>query len=218
MFFLKKERLQNLKEMIYVFLCIVFLGSIMMFFSQEAIVIGINKYRSAFWDNGAHILDFCGSFWGYIIFFVGVFFVKKNLYTFILSGGSFFFSSLIVQVLKRFFFNCMRPHTFMSLYGYFPENLERYMSFPSGHTTTAFVMASIVLLTFRKNKTKIVWFVFAFLVLISRLYLGMHFYRDVYVGMVIGMGSVLLTSFFLMPIELFFRDKTRERRFSYYES
>ncbi len=61
-------------------------------------------------------------------------------------------------------------------------------SFPSGHTTAAFEMATAMFLCFRSDKKKIAWLfpVLAFCVLGSRVYLMVHYATDVLAGLIIG--------------------------------
>ncbi len=57
-------------------------------------------------------------------------------------------------------------------------------TFPSGHTQTAFSVAALMALLFRRHRAW--WFSWAALVGISRVYLGSHFPFDVLAGACIG--------------------------------
>ncbi len=100
-------------------------------------------------------------------------------------------TSAIVQFLKHIVFsNQVRPaeffketHELMFVPGL---EMAHYNSFPSGHTATAFAMF-FTLSLFAKNKYwGILFFTLALLVGVSRVYLMQHFFRDVYVGSIIG--------------------------------
>ena len=65
-------------------------------------------------------------------------------------------------------------------------------SFPSGHTTSAFAMATSLSLSYRKWYVAVPSYIYAGFVGYSRMRLGVHFPSDVLGGMVIGIGSGLL--------------------------
>jgi membrane-associated phospholipid phosphatase len=65
-------------------------------------------------------------------------------------------------------------------------------SFPSGHTTSAFAMATALTLSYQEWYVAVPAYVYAGLVGYSRMRLGMHFPSDVFGGMVIGIGSGFL--------------------------
>jgi len=77
----------------------------------------------------------------------------------------------------------------------------KYHSFPSGHATSAFAMAfMIVLLTHRTNHRWIGWvsLVIAALIGISRIYRGVHWPSDVIAGVFFGCGTAALAYLFLL--------------------
>ena len=98
---------------------------------------------------------------------------------------------LVVELVK---FVIHRPRPFLRLtqariVGYRPIG----RSFPSGHTSEAFFMATLMAQHFHSS----VWVVFllyaaAFLVGITRLYIGAHYPRDVLAGAILGNAWGLL--------------------------
>ncbi|MCI0472006.1 MAG: phosphatase PAP2 family protein, partial [Ignavibacteria bacterium] len=69
---------------------------------------------------------------------------------------------------------------------------DRY-SFPSGHTATAFSMATILTLRYPDEPFVIAGsFLYAGFVGYGRMYLGVHYPSDVFTGMLIGAGSSAL--------------------------
>ena len=66
-------------------------------------------------------------------------------------------------------------------------------SFPSGHTTCSFAMATSLSLTYPKWYVIAPSFVWASSVAYSRMHLGVHYPSDVLVGAILGSGSAYLT-------------------------
>ena len=78
----------------------------------------------------------------------------------------------IVELI-RFFWQRPRP---------FPENIEP--SFPSGHAAFSFALSFVV---YQYNKKAgIFFFTASFLIVISRVFLGLHWLSDIVVGVLIG--------------------------------
>ena len=65
-------------------------------------------------------------------------------------------------------------------------------SFPSGHTSSAFAMATAMSLSTKKWHVAVPSYAYACAVGYSRMRLGVHFPTDVLGGMVLGIGSSLL--------------------------
>jgi len=65
-------------------------------------------------------------------------------------------------------------------------------SFPSGHTSSAFAMATAVTLSTKKWYVAVPSYLYACGVGYSRIRLGVHFPSDVFGGMIVGIGSSLL--------------------------
>lgn len=66
-------------------------------------------------------------------------------------------------------------------------------SFPSGHTMAAFALYTFLALVItRKKGTAIMLFVTALLVGISRVYLVQHFFKDIYLGAILGLLLAVL--------------------------
>lgn len=66
-------------------------------------------------------------------------------------------------------------------------------SFPSGHTSSAFATATAITLSTKKWYIGVPAFAYAGLVGYSRMRLGAHYGSDVLVGIIVGVGSSLLT-------------------------
>jgi len=109
---------------------------------------------------------------------------------------------LLVHVCKKWLFNgfprpveYLKDVTFHQIPG---ETLNHWQSFPSGHTTTAFMLATALILCIPKKRgLHPILISLAFLVGFSRIYLMQHFWVDVLAGALLGICSTLL-SFYLL--------------------
>ena len=103
-------------------------------------------------------------------------------------------SQVIVQGLKKVL-SRERPYKIIEQLNTFGIDLSDY-SFPSGHTTASFSIASTLAL----NIPKLSIFVFslALIIGISRIYLGVHYPTDVAAGIILGVGTSLLVHMYLL--------------------
>lgn len=104
------------------------------------------------------------------------------LYSFLLSG-------LVTQLLKNLI-SSPRPRLYFEpgTYLYFIDDvtLSGSSGFPSGHTATAFAIATVMILMMRNKQLQVLILMAALLVGYSRIYLAQHFLLDVIVGAAIG--------------------------------
>jgi membrane-associated phospholipid phosphatase len=75
-------------------------------------------------------------------------------------------------------------------------------SFPSGHTSTAFTLATSLSLEYPKWYIIAPSYLYACTVGYSRLYLGVHYPSDVLIGALVGTGSAYLTHLINKKIKL----------------
>ena len=66
------------------------------------------------------------------------------------------------------------------------------LSFPSGHTSSAFTFAMAIALVLKKKGVSVAAFIFAFLMGISRIYVGVHYPTDVIVGAFVGIVYAII--------------------------
>lgn len=127
-----------------------------------------------------------------IILFVliGVFVNKR---AFVLALVSFAFAGLSAQALKRFVFSDrLRPHavfdyeTWHRVEGF---ALAENFSFPSGHSAVAFAIALSIAASVSSKAVKVFSLCIAMVIAFSRMYLLMHFYHDVFAGILLGLLS-----------------------------
>ncbi len=104
---------------------------------------------------------------------------------------SYCLSGIIAQILKNIF-PMPRPFVYFRSLGKAIYNIPgvtltaSHASFPSGHTTSAFALLTVLLLVFPKNKWNILFIFLTILVGYSRMYLNNHFLFDVFSGSIIG--------------------------------
>jgi len=120
----------------------------------------------------------------------------RKIYYGILSALSFIFSTVVVQTIKHFIYpNMPRPSAYfektLNLH-YVPYvELWKTNSFPSGHTAGAFTVFLILAIVYKNKYLDVFFFVIAFLVGLSRVYLLQHFFIDTYFGALIGVTITL---------------------------
>lgn len=102
----------------------------------------------------------------------------------------------------------MRPRPFTSL-GYTPLVEETGWSFPSGHTSSSFA-AAIVLLINRKWRG-IPYLLLAGVIAFSRLYLQVHYPLDILGGCVMGCLSALCSNYILNRPYITFFDNLQDK-------
>ncbi len=104
---------------------------------------------------------------------------------------------LLVNFFKKIVFtDSPRPTQFFNdetgLHVVEGVRLHCWQAFPSGHTTTAFALALALALLIRHRGITLALLVLACVAGISRMYLLLHFFVDVYAGAALGMCSAAL--------------------------
>ena len=107
----------------------------------------------------------------------------------------FLLCGLVAQLIK-YFFPMPRPRTLLgdTHYPYFIDGFTHVGngSYPSGHTTTAFGLATILSLFDGNKKRGLIYLLGALGVAYSRIYLAQHFLQDVFAGAIVGIAGALL--------------------------
>lgn len=141
-----------------------------------------------------------GWFWGAII----VLFLFIGFEKALMLGASLLLSSSI-STSAKFWFNALRPigffeklhlkwHTVDWVY------INYHLSFPSGHTTTAFAIFTMLTLFVINKNWGFLFIILAWLTGYSRTYLFQHFPVDVLGGAFIGVFSSVLVYYILMKV------------------
>ena len=99
----------------------------------------------------------------------------------------------ITQALKRI---VHRPRPYITHPDINNLKTEPDASFTSGHTSTAFAIATSFLLNHPTNSMlKYIVFLYAFLMGYARMYMGVHYPLDAFVGSFVGIGSAFASQF-----------------------
>jgi len=122
-------------------------------------------------------------------------------------------SGFLVQFLKRYVFSSMdRPASFLDLMPGLALvegiDLHHHLSFPSGHTTTAFAILLIAGFIIGRRWLTSSLVLLACFTGLSRVYLSQHFLVDILAGSVIGLLSALLFYWYFQRIKRDWLDKS----------
>ncbi|MEQ9402983.1 MAG: phosphatase PAP2 family protein [Cyclobacteriaceae bacterium] len=177
----------------------------LLFLILGVMFISLSKHGDGvLWMNSLHndFLNFFFRVWTYVgdwMVFAAIAIVllirkRRFGYIFLLIGAV---QGLISWTLKQFFFDdTPRPGKYFEGQNVLDlvegVELREFNSFPSGHTMTAFAMATFLTFVIARKEWAVILLIFAVLVGLSRLYLNQHFMIDVTTGSVIGVGVSLI--------------------------
>ncbi len=183
------------------------LGTLLLLCSKGELHLLLCQPHTPFLDTIIPIFSDLVDWLPYLIVFLLLFY-RAGWATFLASN--LLLSTLIVQPIKHLV-NAPRPLT------WFAENMpdvslplvegvrmNHWLSFPSGHTTTFFVLffsLSIILCAENikgKNILSFICFLCASFGAYTRIYLSQHFALDIFAGILIAILSTLLLYYFLV--------------------
>ena len=116
----------------------------------------------------------------------------------------FILNLIIVNLLLKNIFTRVRPFNIVNYANLLIPTLKDG-SFPSGHTSYAFTIFTIVLFMAKKKSLKVLTGILAVLIAFSRLYLYVHFPTDVIGGVIIGFILAILA------MKIYFSKNIREK-------
>jgi len=138
----------------------------------------------------------CARFLPYLILVSGLIFAfrSNNLYLFIVPFSSAFFSRFVIDYLIYPVYKRERPPKVRKTTLLIP--LPRTPSFPSGHASFFFGFSFLFLL-YNLN-LGIAFLVISFINSLFRVYCGVHWFRDVVGGIIVGFLSSLIIHYIFM--------------------
>ena len=156
--------------------------------------VDLNPYHRSTLDTIFVWITFMGDGWFTIIVFV-ILLIRRHWSKATQVMAAFLLSALVAQILKNLF-SMPRPKQFFppGAYPYFIKGVTGigFASFPSGHTTSIFALATLLAIFAKNRNTRIACLLGAVLVGYSRIYLGQHFLGDVLMGSCIGTITAVL--------------------------
>ena len=168
-------------------------------FQKPEIILFINQHNNNYIDVFFTYITKLGE--APIVVFTLLFVLIKQRSDFWRIAIAFSVMGIFMYLCKfHFFEDNVRPRAFINndKLLHFIQGVEMHLrhTFPSGHTTTAF-LSFFLLSSFTKNKYIIFLnLALAASVAYSRMYLGQHFFEDVFVGSFVGvMIGVIALSF-----------------------
>lgn len=181
-----------------IFSMLFILGSILLIsqYSQAEIHLWSNHHHYPWLDAIMPWLTYLGDGWIYLILAIySVLLLERRAFMSVLFTALL---TLIFSSSLKAYFNEDRPMKYFADRGIELNEVAgvkpRYQhSFPSGHTTTAFAAWGILAFWWRKKHWQFLAFLVAVSIGYSRIYLNMHFLRDVGAGASLGTFVVLLS-------------------------
>jgi membrane-associated phospholipid phosphatase len=149
----------------------------------------LNSYHNSIADFSFYYITYLGDGWFAVFLSVVLFAFPKTRKLAIVVFVAYAVSGLLAQLVKNLV-EASRPSVYFTLEQYHKfvagVDLAGAHSFPSGHTTTAFSLATVLACYTQNKKVQILYLVLAVAAGYSRIYLGQHFLTDVLVGALFG--------------------------------
>ena len=178
-------------------LALAIVGVLQLVYSQEQLMQWVNSRNNEIADLLFPYITYMGD--GAFSVVVCLLLLLYNWRVGLMAFASFALSALTSLFLKSVVYpNSPRPLLFFehSTYEYHiikGLDIYSYGSFPSGHTTTAFALFTILAFLDKRKNRAWMWLLLGILTGYSRVYLFQHFVEDAYAGSLVGtLSSVLI--------------------------
>ncbi len=179
-------------------------------YTKEELFLSVNLNHNSIADQFFKFLTHVGDGLMFIAIVLILLFVEYRKS--ILALFIYLISSQVAQFLKRVVFEDVpRPKKYFEglqeLHFIDGVQVHNMVSFPSGHTTSAFALATFLTIISKNKNIGFLYLILATLIGYSRMYLAQHFYEDVMMGSIIGVLSAFITQYFLMRTNWYNNDK-----------
>lgn len=175
--------------------------ALLLSFSKRVLHVEMNEYNSLVFDYFFKYITYLGDGIMFGVLIIVFFFIKKRMSLVFAIGGVL--TLLLTHLFKKIIFKGIpRP---VKLIGseelHLVEGVKNalYNSFPSGHTTTAFAICTILILYHSNKSIQYLWVLLAVLAGLSRVYLSQHFLVDVFAGSILGVCIGFISMMFVLP-------------------
>jgi len=171
-------------------------GIVQIFCRQGIVILWVNKHHSAWADVFFKYATYLGD--GRFCVAVGLVALGWSRRKGALILATFVVSGLVSQLIKtQFFSQEPRPGQYFAKtlhYLHRVEGVELHLwnSFPSGHTTSAFALYTLLVFWAKSPILKCFWLLLAVVVAYSRMYLLQHFLVDVWAGSLLGTAVAVI--------------------------
>jgi membrane-associated phospholipid phosphatase len=180
-------------------------------FSKAEIHLWINHLNSPFFD--VFFLYFTNFGSGLFVVAVGIALLFKKIRYGLYVIISWALSGILVQLIKHSLFrNIERPVNYFQQITelHLVEGVKQlhYLSFPSGHSASAFGLFLCLSFIYRKPAWQVLSFCAALLISYSRMYLSQHFLVDIWFGSFLGICCASAVIFYMESSQVKWFDKT----------
>ena len=198
------ELITSIKKETYLIYGVFFTISLLLIsvFNKFYLHTSVNQFHTSFLDvffkYVTHLGD--GAMFGVLVLLF--LFIKRKMALVFIVGGVL--TLLVTHLFKKVLFKGIpRPVGALgeeALHLVDGVKMALWNSFPSGHTTTAFAIFTILCLYFSKCKSQYLWMSLAIIASFSRVYLSQHFLIDIFVGSFLGIAIGFVSmAFFCKP-------------------
>ncbi len=186
-----KEKIQGPAFIMFV-LYIVTTLAVSIFWEKGTFLLWLNDRHNIYGDVFFMYFTYLGDGLMYLI--IAIIFLFYSYYNIILLAMIGILQTILVTIGKRWIFNYPRPKVFIENSAdtfNFIDGVKVYSahSFPSGHTASAFAIATLLICLTKNKLLQVILMLMAIIIGISRVYLLQHFLMDTVAGALIGLSS-----------------------------